>query len=119
MASRPIDLTPETAGSDPADLDMTWIVIAVLGRGRGAVVLDYSAGWHGFLDWLHVDDMFDQMPIDTPAEPGAYRWTGYKIGSWDDGDAIVVRGGTFAPHVILPGAGSATGDAPPPSSVSL
>ncbi len=77
--------------------DMSWIDIAVLGEKRGVVVLDYAPGWSEYIDDLHFADVFEgDEPDHLPA--GGYRWSGYRIGSWEEGDAIVCSGGEFVPH---------------------
>ncbi len=76
--------------------DMSWIDIAV-GR-KMCVILDYSEGWRPYIDELHFEDVFDcDPPSHLPI--GAYRWSGFKVGSWDEGDAVSVFGGTFAPRL--------------------
>jgi hypothetical protein len=73
---------------------MSWIDIAVLGQKRGVVIVDQAPGWADFIDELHFADVFEG---DEPEhlEPGVYRWSGFTIGSWDEGDPCVAKGGTF------------------------
>lgn len=76
-----------------SDLSLGWIDIC---RTRGAtVIVDYSPEWEEFLDAseLHFEDMF---ACDPPVlSPGLYRWTGFTPGSWDEGDLISIKGGSF------------------------
>lgn len=76
---------------------MSWVDIAVLGQKRGVVILDYAPGWADFIDELHFADVFEGDEPDH-LSPGAYRWSGYKVGSWEEGDAAVATGGTFTPY---------------------
>lgn len=74
---------------------MSWIDIAVL--RSGAVICDASPGWLEFFDGdIFVDDVFDDG-VGYPAKPGLYRWTGFTIGSWQEGDRCVATGGVFEP----------------------
>lgn len=73
--------------------DMSWIDIAVL--RNGAVIVDAAPGWLEYFDGdIHVEDVF-QCHVNHPSVPGLYRWAGFSIGSWDEGDGCVATGGTF------------------------
>lgn len=75
--------------------DMSWIDIAIL-RNGGQVIADFSPGWAEFFDSL---DIFVEDCIETsvtmPTEVGMYRWSGYTLGYWDEGDDPNIKGGTF------------------------
>lgn len=81
----------ETLAEDNAD--MSWIDIAVI--RNGAVICDAAPGWLPFLHGdIHVEDVFAST-VDYPTTPGLYRWSGYTVGSWQEGDGCVATGGTF------------------------
>lgn len=88
--SCPASLNPEP--------DMSWFLIAVGRRKingyRDIVILDYSEGWGDFCVEFYWEDTFSTEP-PTHLQPGAYRWSGYTIGFWDEDDNINVTGGTF------------------------
>jgi hypothetical protein len=85
------DMRDVVTGGEP---DMSWIDIAV-DRNGGVLILDFAPGWRDFIEELHLEDAID-TDADFPAQVGAYRWTNFRIGSWDEGDQAVVNGGTFA-----------------------
>lgn len=88
--------------TDAAEPDMSWIDIAI-DRSGEALILDYAPGWADFVeDWL-VCDVF-KTDAEFPAKVGAYRWSNYRIGSWEEGDHAVVIGGSFAPLPAAPAA---------------
>lgn len=79
---------------DSANPDMSWIDIAVLGQRRGVVIVDYAPGWSDFIDELHFADVFENEEPDH-LDPGVYRWSGFTVDSWHEGNLCVVKGGTF------------------------
>lgn len=95
LASRAQGLGP--AGFDPsrgAEADMSWFLIGVRRGGRDIVILDNAPGWDDFDIEFYWEDTFACDPPRHLA-PGAYRWSGFKIGWWAEDDAINVSGGTF------------------------
>ena len=84
---------PAAVGVDPDD--MSWFTIAVDKRGN-TVILDYAPAWEPHGIEFHWEDTF---AIDPPRHlpVGAYRWSGFSIGSWDEDDSINVIGGEFTP----------------------
>lgn len=82
-------------------LEPLWFLIAVRApnrRGdRDVVILDHAPGWAEFNIEFYWEDTFQ---IDAPdhLEPGAYLWTGYKVGYWGEDDHINVSGGEFTPY---------------------
>lgn len=75
------------------DLDMTWVDIAVC--RNATVIADYSPGFSGFIDEFHFEDVFEEDPPIGLA-PGMYRWSGFTVGSWDEGELISLHGGQFS-----------------------
>ena len=86
--------TPDNDGVTEHEPDLSWFLIAV-GR-KSCVILDYAPGWSEFEIEFHFEDTFDCEPPMHLAY-GAYRWTDYTFGSWDEDDAISIRGGSFTP----------------------
>ncbi|ATP19759.1 hypothetical protein [Sphingobium yanoikuyae] len=80
-----------------AEPDMSWFDIAVTHQGE-AVILGHSDGWSDFDIEHWWSDTFD---CDEPSHlaAGAYRWSGFKIGSWGEGDHINLIGGEFSPII--------------------
>lgn len=96
-------MTPQQeVGSTPAGMepDLSWFDIAVDGRGN-VVVTGFSSGWANpdFSIETHWEDNF---AIDAPTHlaPGFYRWSGFKVGFWDEDDAINLTGGEFTKYVL-------------------
>jgi hypothetical protein len=88
--------THESPARDAVEPDMSWIDIAVC--RNATVITSYSPGWAEFIDEFHFEDVFE---CDVPdLVNGLYRWADYKIGSWDEGDPINIRGGTFTPYAL-------------------
>lgn len=84
-------------------LTADWIDIAVTRRG-GALVIDADSFFIEFLEGCYFEDNFAGDPPDhLPA--GAYRWSGFKVGYWDEDEAMNVTGGTFTAlqPVAVPG----------------
>jgi hypothetical protein len=84
--------TPEVVEAEP---DMSWFDIAV-DHSHEVFVLGHSSGWTDY-DIEHFwEDVFEH---DAPSHlaPGAYRWTGFKIGFWGEGEHLNVSGGEFNP----------------------
>lgn len=98
------DMTPfdsaETSGNltDLVDFEMTWFLIAVAKDGN-VVILDHSPEWTPFYIEFFWEDTF-ALPAPTDLAPGAYRWTGYDVGSWGEDDLLDVKGGTFIPYKL-------------------
>jgi len=92
----PVPVSPVPASIPSAvEGDMSWFVIAI-GCKNTAVILDYSPGWEPHYIEFFWEDTFDiDPPIHLPV--GAYLWTGFWIGHWDEDDAINVGGGDFYP----------------------
>jgi len=90
-------MTNNTTGQERApEPDMSWFDIAVDKRGN-TVILDYAPGWDDHTIEFYWGDTFaSDPPKHLPA--GAYRWTGFKVGFWGDGDHINVTGGEFVPQ---------------------
>jgi len=76
--------------------DLSWVLIAV-GR-TDVVILDYSPGWDDFGIEFFWEDTFDsEAPRNL--RKGAYLYTDYKIGMWEDGEHIRVTGGKLTPYL--------------------
>lgn len=84
------------AKSDTIDLsphldNFEWIDVAI--TSKGAFIFDCDEGFKPFLDGIWWEDNFDR---DVPNLPvGAYRWQNFKIGFWDEDDAMNIKGGSF------------------------
>lgn len=74
--------------------DMSWVDIAVCGPGHCVVTVDCAPGLFDFIDELFFEDNF---AIEAPMHlaPGLYRWSGYRVGTWEEGDLINITGGEF------------------------
>lgn len=81
--------------------DTSWFLIAVGRRKisgyRDCVILDYADGWSEFGVEFYWEDTFQTDP-PTHLEPGAYLWTGFRIGYWGEDDHLNVTGGLFVRH---------------------
>lgn len=75
--------------------DMSWIDIAVT-HSKEVIILGYSEGWKQFAMEHWWEDTFS---TDAPEHlaPGAYRWTGYVIGIWDEDEHIAASKGEYTP----------------------
>lgn len=85
---------PMTTSDEARARDMSWIDIAVC--RNATVIADCSEGWRDYLDEHFFEDNFD-CPVQLPEAVGLYRWSGFTIGSWDEGDSCVATGGVFTP----------------------
>lgn len=83
---------PHQSSGEP---DMSWIDIAVT-HSKDVCILGYSEGWKEFVMEHWWEDTFS---TDAPEHlaPGAYRWTGFVIGSWDEDEHITASKGEYAP----------------------
>ncbi|WP_395393135.1 hypothetical protein WBP07_18170 [Novosphingobium sp. BL-8A] len=84
--------TPEAIEAEP---DMSWFDIAVT-HNKEVMVLGHSEDWNQFDIEHWWEDTFATCAPEHLA-PGAYRWAGYLIGSWDEGEHLNVTGGDFTP----------------------
>lgn len=89
--------------SDGSELDLSWLDIAVLdiavraGSPGNEIITAHSPGWSEIgLDPPYLCDNVEYY--EAPTESGLYRWSGYTLGSWGEGDAIVIKGGTWTPY---------------------
>lgn len=89
-------MTTQSKLAAALEQDMSWFTIAVDNRGE-VVILDYATGWAELGVEFYWEDTFS---IDPPKHlpVGAYRWTGFTVGSWDEDEHINVTGGEFTPH---------------------
>lgn len=80
--------------------DLSWIDIAVC--RNATVIADFSLGWKEYFDSLdlHVEDCIETAR-EMPTAVGMYRWSGYTLKYWDEGDNPNISGGTFAPRPSL------------------
>lgn len=81
------------------EADMSWFIFAV-DKKKNCVILDCAPGWSDFNIEFHWEDTFDSDP-PLHLSPGAYRWTGFKLGFWDEDDAIKAAGGVFEPFTAV------------------
>ena len=79
--------------------DRSWFDIAVTRSGQ-VWIIDYSPGWSNHAIHDQFDATFTNAAPDGLA-PGAYRWSGFTLGQWEDGtdDLIHIIGGTFTPKI--------------------
>jgi hypothetical protein len=107
--SKDIPDRKEAAAIPEAEPDMSWFDIAVDRKGN-VMVLDWSADWD---EWAIEPNWEDTFEIDAPSHlaPGAYRWSGFKVGYSDEDEALNVTGGSFAKaDIATPKPASATPD---------
>lgn len=89
-------MTPADGGA--AEPDMSWVLLGV--AKNDVFVLDYAPGWREFIDGAFFEDSF-ACDAPTHLAPGAYLWTGYKLGFWDEGDHINIAGGDLCPFIAV------------------